>query len=124
MFVPHVITFIFLCNIFLVILTILLMLYLTFRMPTSGDSLNNTRKLPCMARPIPSLLNRLMQLRYHGVTEVTHQTYQPGLIAYPSFCFYFKINILPATSLRLQYFRADKSQSISYQTSKVYLTTI
>ena len=72
----------------------------------------------------PSLHNRLMQLRYYGVAKSTHQIYQPGLIAYTSFCFRFNINPLPATSLTLQYFCADKSQSISYQTLKVYLAAI
>ena len=72
----------------------------------------------------PSIHNRLMQLRYHGVAESTHRTYQSGLIAYTSFCFRFNINPLPATSLTLQYFCADKSQSISYQTLKVYLAAI
>ena len=65
-----------------------------------------------------------MQLRYHGVAKSTHQIYQSGLIAYTSFCFRFNINPLPATSLTLQYFCADKSQSISYQTLKVYLAAI
>ena len=53
-----------------------------------------------------------MQLRYHGVAESTRRTYQSGLVAYTSF------NPLPATSL------TEKSQSISYQTLKVYLVAI
>ena len=65
-----------------------------------------------------------MQLRYHGVAESTRRTYQSGLVAYTSFCSRFNINPLPATSLTLQYFCADKSQSISYQTLKVYLAAI
>ena len=118
----HIITFIFVCNIFLVIITILLMLFSTFRMHTSGNSLRRLQqhqKNPCMANP--SLHNRLMQLHYHGVTESTRRTYQSELVAYTSFYSHFNINPLPAASLTLQYFCADKSQSISYQTLKVYL---
>ena len=69
----------------------------------------------------PSVHTCLMQLRYHGVADSKCRTYQS---AYTSFCFRFNINPLPATTLTLQYFCADKSQSISYQTLKVYLATI
>ena len=72
----------------------------------------------------PSLQNCPIQLHYHGVAESRCRKYQSGLIAYTSFCFHFTINPLPATSLTLQYFCADKSQSISYQTLKVYLAAI
>ena len=65
-----------------------------------------------------------MQLRYHGVAKSTRRTYQSGLMAYMSFCSRFNINPLPATTLTLQYFCADKSQSISYKTLKVYLAAI
>lgn len=41
-----------------------------------------------------------------------------------SFCSHFNITPLPATSLTLQYFCANKSQSISYKTLKVYLAAI
>ena len=41
-----------------------------------------------------------------------------------SFCSRFNITPLPATPLTLQYFCADKSQSISYKTLKVYLAAI
>ena len=88
---------------------------------THSRGCNNTRHHPCMANP--SLHNQLLQLCYHSVPESTCQTYQSGLIAYTSF-FCFNINPLPATSLTLQYFCANKSQSISYQTLKVYLAAI
>ena len=65
-----------------------------------------------------------MQLRYHGAAESTHRSYRSGLMAYMSFCTHFNITLLPATSLTLQYFCADKSQSISHKTLKVYLTAI
>ena len=52
-----------------------------------------------------------MQLRYHGVAESTHQTYQSGLTAYMSFYFHLNITPLPATSLTLQYFCADPSHT-------------
>ena len=90
---------------------------------TCSGSCNNTRHHLCMANP--SFHNCLMQLRYVSwCSESTSRTYQSGLIAYTSFCFHFNINHLPATSLTLQYFCADKSQSISYQTLKVYLAAI
>ena len=65
-----------------------------------------------------------MRLRYHGVAKSTRRTYQSGLTAYTSFCSRFNITPLPATPLTLQYFCADKSQSISYKTLKVYLAAI
>ena len=51
---------------------------------------SNTRKHPCMANP--SLHNRFMQLRYHGVAKSTRRTYQSGLVVYTSFCSCFNIN--------------------------------
>ena len=65
-----------------------------------------------------------MQLHYHGVAKSTRRTYQSGLSAYTSFCSRFNINPLPATSLTLQYFCADRSKFISYKTLKVYLAAI
>ena len=49
---------------------------------------------------------------------------QSGLNAYFSFCSRFNITPTPASSLTLQYFCVDKSQSVSYKTIKVYLAAI
>ena len=92
---------------------------------TSGEwlrSLQQCQKTSCMANP--SLHYCLMQLQYQGIAESARPIYQSGLIAFTCFCFHFNINPLPATSLTLQYFCADKSQSISHQTLKVYLAAI
>ena len=89
---------------------------------TSSKGQHYARQHPCMASA--SLHYRLMQFRYHGVAKSTRRTYQSGLMAYMSFCSRFGINPLPATSLTLQYFCTDRSQSISYKTIKVYLAAI
>ena len=87
-----------------------------------GRCRGNTNQQPCMAST--ALQDCFMQLCYHGVTESTHRTYQSRLIAYTSFCSRFNINPLPATSLTLQYFCADRSKFILYKSLKVYLAAI
>ena len=58
------------------------------------------------------------------VTQSTRCTYQSGLNAYLLFCSRFNIMPTPPSSLPLQYFCADKSQSVSYKTLKVYPAAI
>jgi len=45
-------------------------------------------------------------------------------MAYLSFCSHFDISPIPATTLTLQYFCANRSQYVSYKTLKVYLAAI
>ena len=70
------------------------------------------------------LHRRLLQCRHHGVASSTQCAYQSGLNAFFSFCSRFSMPALPASSLTLQYFCADISQSVSYKTLKVYLSGI
>ena len=70
------------------------------------------------------LHTRLLQCRYHGVAPSTRRTYQSGLKAFITFCARFNISPLPTSSLTLQYFCAEISQTISYKTLKVYLAAI
>ena len=70
------------------------------------------------------LHTRLLQCRYHGVAPSTRCTYQSGIKAFITFCARFNISPLPTSSLTLQYFCAEISQTISYKTLKVYLAAI
>ena len=67
---------------------------------------------------------RLLQCRYHGIAESTQQTYRSGLRKFESFCSQYTFTPAPASSLKLQYFCAYESQSVSYKTIKVYLAAI
>ena len=72
----------------------------------------------------PSLHRRLLQCRYYGIAQSTRRTYRSGLNTYLLFCNCFNITPAPASSLTLQYFCVDNSQSVSYKTLKEYLAAI
>ena len=101
------------------------MLILVFSINASKNGTKcqfTTRYHPCLASP--SLHCCLLQCRYYGVAQSTRCSYQSVLNAYLFFCSRFNITLTPASSLTLQYFCINKSQSVSYKTFKVYLTAI
>lgn len=121
-FVLHMTTLIYVCNTFLVKLTKLLTLFRGLFQRTGTKSQPITRQHPCMASSC--LHFHLLQFHYHGIAKSTCHTYQSGLAAYLSFCSRFSIDTMPASSMTLQYFYADRLQHISYKTLKVYLAAI
>ena len=68
-----------------------------------------------------SLHCRLLHCRYYGVPSQLGEHTNQVLKAYLLFCSHFNITPTPASSLTLQYFYMNKSQSVSYKTLKVYV---
>ena len=65
-----------------------------------------------------------LQSRYFGVAPSTRRPYQSGFNAFIMFCSQFDITPFPSSSLTLEYFCAHASQHVSYNTLKVYLSSI
>ena len=115
----------FVCSTFLESGMISQMLFLIFSTTTSEE----WHQIP-IHNPTSSLLGLrslhrcLLHCRYYGIAQSTQHTYQSGLYVYLLFCSRFNITPTPASSLTLQYYCVDKSQSVSHKTLKIYLAAI
>ena len=124
----HIITFIIVCSIFLVMLTILLILRISrfqdayFRRltPEATTTPKNIPAWPTQAFAITSCSFAVMV----SPNQHIEHTVPVRIIYLCIFYFCFSINPLPATSLTLQYFCTNKSLLILYQTLKLYLVAI
>ena len=91
-------------------------------MATGTTGKLNTKYHPCEANTV--LHRHLPQFCYFGVTPSTLRTYQSGFNAFITFRSQFDITPFPASPLTLEYFCAHASQHVSYNTLKVYLSSI